>query len=275
MPYASNQGVRIYYEVEGQGPPLVLATGASADLTVWQGTGFTDALKDYQLILFDARGHGRSDKPHEVSAYAPNVAVKMAGDVIAVLDDAGIAKAHYYGYSLGALVGYRLAAGYSERFYSFILGGGSPYKLPDEGAEVLRQMVEGYNLLGTDPEAFLKGQAGVYGRPLSPEEKKRFLDLDAVALARIINSVLDLTPLTARDLVAIFVPCLLFCGEFDGWGAGAKESANYIKQAQFVSLKGYDHVTVPPDLIIRLIKEFLAQIREKHPHSHGGGNPEP
>jgi pimeloyl-ACP methyl ester carboxylesterase len=262
MSYANNEGACIYYEVEGQGPPLVLATGASADLTVWQGTGFTDALKDYQLILFDARGHGRSDKPHEVSAYAPNVAVKMAGDVIAVLDDAGIPKAHYYGYSMGALVGFRLAAGHSARFYSFILGGGSPYKIPDEGAEVLRQMIEGYNLLSTDPEGFLKGQERVFGRPLSPEERKRFLDMDAAALARIIRSIIDLPPITPRDLAAISVPCLLFCGEFDGWGVGAKESANYIKQAQFVSLKGYDHVTIPPDLTIKLIKEFLAQVNK-------------
>ena len=260
MPYANNEGIRIYYEVEGQGPPLVLATGASADLAVWRGTGFTDALKGYQLILFDTRGHGRSDKPHEPSAYGPDMAVKMAGDVIAVLDDAGITKAHYYGYSLGALVGYRLAAGYSARFYSFILGGGSPYKIPDEGAEVLRQMVEGYNLLGTDPEAFLQGQERVFGRPLSPEERKRWLNLDGVALSRIISSVLDLLPLTSQDLADISVPCLLFCGEDDGWGVGAKESANYIKQAQFVSLKGYDHVTIPPDLIIKLIKEFLEQV---------------
>jgi len=36
MPYANNEGVSIYYEVEGEGLPLVLATGASADLAVWR-----------------------------------------------------------------------------------------------------------------------------------------------------------------------------------------------------------------------------------------------
>ena len=56
MPYANNNGVRIYYEVEGQGPPLVLAhgMGGGGDLDAWRSTGYTDALKDdYQLILFD------------------------------------------------------------------------------------------------------------------------------------------------------------------------------------------------------------------------------
>ncbi len=71
MPYASNQGVHIYYEVEGQGAPLVMAhgMGAGGDLNAWRRTGYTDALKDeFQLILFDFRGHGQSDRPHEVSA---------------------------------------------------------------------------------------------------------------------------------------------------------------------------------------------------------------
>jgi pimeloyl-ACP methyl ester carboxylesterase len=261
MPYASNQGVRIYYEVEGKGPPLVLATGANADLTAWKVSGFRDALKDdFELVMFDARGHGRSDKPHEASAYTPDMAEKMTGDVITVLDDLGISKAHYYGYSMGALVGFRLAAGHNARFYSFILGGGSPYKIPEEGAEALKQMIAGYDLLHTDPEIFMKGQESVLGRPLTPEERNRWLALDAVALTRIIESILDLPPLTAQDLAAISVPCLLFCGEFDGWGIGAKESANHIEQARFVSLKGYDHMTVPSDLIIQLIKEFLAGI---------------
>ncbi len=264
MPYVNNNGVRIYYEVEGQGPPLVLATGANVDLTVWRVSGFGDALRyDYKLVMFDARGHGRSDKPHEDSAYGRNMAVKMADDVIAVLDDLGIAKAHYYGYSMGALVGFRLATGHSERFYSFILGGGSPYKMPDEGVDVLNHMIEGYDLLRTDPRAFLQRQERVLGRPLSSEEKSRWLDLDAVALTRIIKSIIDLSPLTARDLATISVPCLLFCGEFDGWGVGARESANYIKKARFVSLKGLDHVTIPSDLIVQLIKEFLAEVNNR------------
>ena len=64
MPYADNQGVRIYYEVEGQGPPLVLGHGGSYTLEMWREWGYTDGLRDeHQLILLDFRGHGRSDKP--------------------------------------------------------------------------------------------------------------------------------------------------------------------------------------------------------------------
>jgi len=259
MPYADNNGVKIYYEVEGKGPPLVLATGANTDLTVWKPSGFIDAFKDdYQLVMFDARGHGRSDKPHEASAYGLN----MAGDVIAVLDDIGISKAHYYGYSMGALVGYRLAAGYNTRFYSFILGGGSPYRIPDEGMRAVKQIIAGHDLLRTNPDMYLQKMESALGRPLLSEEKSRWLALDTIALANAMESILDLPRMTDTELAAISAPCLLFCGEFDGWGIGAKESVQYIKQARFVSLKGHDHVTVPSDLIIKLIKEFLTEVSE-------------
>ena len=60
MPYASNQGVRIYYEVEGDGPPLVLQHGSACSSAEWREMGYSDVLRwDYQLILIDARGHER------------------------------------------------------------------------------------------------------------------------------------------------------------------------------------------------------------------------
>ena len=70
MPYVSNQGVRIYYEIEGSGPPIVLAHGISGSLEDWREVGWVESLRDrYRLILVDARGHGRSDKPHDPGAY--------------------------------------------------------------------------------------------------------------------------------------------------------------------------------------------------------------
>ena len=57
MPYANNNGVKIYYEVEGEGPPLVLAHGNSRMLDYWRTYGYADALKTvFKLVLFDARG---------------------------------------------------------------------------------------------------------------------------------------------------------------------------------------------------------------------------
>jgi len=98
MPYAINQGVRIHYEVEGEGPPIVLQHGFTRDLGFWRQFGYVDAPKhNYQLILLDARGHGLSDKPHDPSAYAWELRVS---DVTAVLDHLDIRKAHFWGYSI-------------------------------------------------------------------------------------------------------------------------------------------------------------------------------
>ena len=64
MPYAINQGIKINYQIEGDGPSLVLLHGGLSNLQMWYELGYVEALKnDYQLILIDLRGHGSSDKP--------------------------------------------------------------------------------------------------------------------------------------------------------------------------------------------------------------------
>ena len=150
MPYANNQGIRIRYEVEGKGPPMVLHHGFGGFLEHWYDTGFVEAMKDdYQLILIDARGFGASDKPHDREAYrlAPRVQ-----DVVSVLDDLGVTQAHFHGYSMGAYIGWGIAQYAPERFLSLILGGGGPPKEtwdetesgPGPMQEILRQGVDAW-----------------------------------------------------------------------------------------------------------------------------------
>jgi pimeloyl-ACP methyl ester carboxylesterase len=107
MPSANNHGVRIHYEVEGAGPPLILHHGTFMSGADWRDFGYTDALKhDHQLILMDARGHGASDKPHDPAAYE---IVALVGDVTAVLDDLHIRRADFFGYSMGGWIGFGCA----------------------------------------------------------------------------------------------------------------------------------------------------------------------
>ena len=71
MPFVVNQGVKIYYEVEGHGPPIILAHGATGDMSFWRGYDYVNRLQDqFTVVLYDARAHGKSDKPHETDAYA-------------------------------------------------------------------------------------------------------------------------------------------------------------------------------------------------------------
>jgi pimeloyl-ACP methyl ester carboxylesterase len=71
-----------------------------ASLESWHDFGYVSALQDdYRLILLDAREHGDSDKPHSPEAYELKTRV---ADITVVLDDLGIAQAHFLGYSMAA-----------------------------------------------------------------------------------------------------------------------------------------------------------------------------
>jgi len=93
MPYVTSDGIRIHYEVEGDGPPLVLQHGFGQNASSWRLAGYVDALKpQYRLILVDARGHGESDKPYDPTAYT---LPRHVGDVVAVLDALNLPAAHF------------------------------------------------------------------------------------------------------------------------------------------------------------------------------------
>lgn len=123
MPRVDNRGISIHYSVEGDGPPLVLLHGITDSSETWYERGYVAALKPkYRLVLIDARGHGKSDKPHETRSYTPE---KLASDVIAVLDDLDLKTVAYWGYSRGGWTGFALARHALDRFASFVIGGAS------------------------------------------------------------------------------------------------------------------------------------------------------
>ena len=265
MPYANNNGVKIYYEVEGEGPPLVLAHAIMSSLTDWRTFGYADALKtDYRLVLFDARGRGRTDKPRQASAYEYSV---LATDVLTVLDDLGIDRAHYLGYSMGARVGFLLATRNAARFNSFILGGNTPYQIPVGTVKTMTDLIEGHKLLRADPESYLQQMARRLGQPLTPEQRQRYLAQDADTLIAMESAWLDSPSLKDHDLSRISLPCLIYCGDIDqgGFHAAALECVDHIPNANFVSLAGCDHSTamVRSHLILPHIKEFLARVSKK------------
>jgi pimeloyl-ACP methyl ester carboxylesterase len=231
MPYVRNQGLRIHYHVEGDGPPLVCQHGFGDSLESWYELGYVDAFKDeYRLILIDARGHGASDKPHEPEAYSfPNV----TADVVAVLDALSITQAHYFGFSMGGKNGFALAAYAPERLRSLSV-------LGDTAAAQAHTSLEFWiAALRHGPEAV----ASLWAReePVSPAMRQRLLANDSEAL--IAQRLQRKEPMGFDDILPTLpIPCLLMVGEADASYANVKACSQRIPNATFVSISGRGHM---------------------------------
>ena len=106
MARAINDGVGIHYEVTGEGRPVLFLHGFPDTGALWRHQVDALARAGYQAVVPDLRGFGRSDKPEGVEAY--NLLL-LAGDVLAVLDDAGLDRVHVVGHDWGAAVAWALA----------------------------------------------------------------------------------------------------------------------------------------------------------------------
>jgi pimeloyl-ACP methyl ester carboxylesterase len=100
-------GVGIEYEVTGEGRPVVLLHGFPDSGRLWRHQVPALAAAGFQVIVPDLRGYGRSDKPGAVDSYSIPL---LAGDVLAVLADAGASQAHVVGHDWGAALAWALAS---------------------------------------------------------------------------------------------------------------------------------------------------------------------
>lgn len=247
MPQANNEGLPIYYEVEGTGPPLVLLHGSFGSLDDWRDFGYVDALKGrHRLILMDSRGHGKSGKPHDSSLYS---LASRASDVIAVLDDLGIQKADFMGYSMGGWIGFGLAQYAPDRFRSLVLGGAHPFQ---ENMQAFRAM------LPKEPSAFLALLEPAFGVHLTPAMRERVVTNDLDALHALTLDRDDLS----RVLPTMRMPCLLFAGSTDPRLPQIEECAQRMPNATFFSLMDCGHVAAlgRSDLVLPHLRVFLDQL---------------
>jgi len=125
-------GVRIRYVDHGAGAPVVLVHGFTASIErSWIDTGvLPDLARDYRVIAFDLRGHGKSGKPHDPKAYE-----ELAADAIRLMDHLHLQQAHLVGYSLGGIVLAKLLTTHPERFLSVVLGGAAYRRSQSQDAD--------------------------------------------------------------------------------------------------------------------------------------------
>ncbi|QHP67184.1 alpha/beta fold hydrolase [Bradyrhizobium sp. LCT2] len=131
MPKIDRDGVGIYYEVHGDGPPLLLTHGYSSTSAMWREQ--VDALaKDHKLVLWDMRGHGQSDYPDDPKAYSEALTV---GDMAAILDAVGSKRAVIGGLSLGGYMSLAFTRAYPQRVRALLIIDTGPGFKKDDARE--------------------------------------------------------------------------------------------------------------------------------------------
>lgn len=228
MPQLETGKAGISYEVAGAGDPVLLIHGFAATAQDnWGRTGWIHALNraGRQVITFDLRGHGESEKFYDPADYAID---KLAGDALALLDHLKIARSDVVGFSMGAGIAAELAARHGERFGSVVLagaGGGS-------GQSLGRGDILGVALETEDPETIDDSTAR--GFRLFAEG----LGQDRRALAACSRAPRE----NRADPALIKNPVLVIAGARDDLAGDPAELAIRIRGAKSECIPGVDHM---------------------------------
>ena len=263
-------GTRIAYRVFGARPddedprdpahaPVVLVHGTALSQAVWRGSGWVRGLSpERPVITLDLRGHGRSGTPHEPAAYAMDL---MVADVLAVLDATGVDAVHHVGYSLGARVGFSLAAAHPDRLLSTSSLGGSPRS----GVGVFDRVffpgcIEALEAGGMP--GFLDAWERHSGHPVDAATRGAFLADDARALAAYMRESERDAGVPDAVVAGSAVPLLLLAGTRDPERLRAAHHVRALRpDAPLVELEGATHADTPrhPDAL-PAVARFLATI---------------
>jgi pimeloyl-ACP methyl ester carboxylesterase len=130
---ASINGMDMYYEIRGDGEPLVLLHGGGGIGANWNLV-FKDPPKGYQLIVPDLRGHGRSTNPENKFTFK-----QSARDVLALTDHLGIERFKAIGMSLGAKTLLHVATLQPNRVEAMVLVSATPY-FPEQARVIMRSV---------------------------------------------------------------------------------------------------------------------------------------
>jgi pimeloyl-ACP methyl ester carboxylesterase len=256
MPFmgtAVRNGVRLYYSDSGAGPAVFFHTGGGGDGTMWKAAGHVDGLPGWRHLLFDHRGHGRSDKPEELEAHRID---EYIADVIAVLDHAGVDRAAMVGYSDGARLIYSLAARHPERVAAIVGIGG--VGLPSDTNDYRLEIATGVRQAGvrTYVEEMSAGETEPAPEWLIENLAATSSDMFALELEGWADSSTE-----CDDFPLIMAPTLILCGERENTDGAAEMAAQALPRGGAVVMPGFGHLQAfwRTDLTVPIISDFLAR----------------
>jgi pimeloyl-ACP methyl ester carboxylesterase len=235
MPSFRSDIVDIFYEVTGEGSPVLLVHGFASNARVnWWDTSWVKTLNDagYQAITFDNRGHGMSTKLYDEAAYP---ASEMAEDARRLLDHLGIRQVLVMGYSMGARIGAFLTINHPERVRAAVFAGLAENMIKGfGGSEPIARALEAGSVADiTDP-------GGRVFRLFAEQTKS-----DLKALAACMRS--ERQKITRAELGEIKVPVLVVAGEADEIAGAVQPLVDAMPSAQGVVLARRNHMNAVGD----------------------------
>ena len=270
MAYArTDDRVRIYYEEHGAGTPLVLAYGIGGNTDMWD-TNTAALAARHRVILWEPRGHARSDSPEDPAKYSFQ---RWALDLRDLLDHLGIRKAHVGGLSLGGGIAARFALRNPGRVRSLIVtnsSSASGLPLSVENLVMRARSIEITLRQGMDAmaEYAMTANPNVAGRlALNPDAKAEFYEeyrrLSPIGYANSLRALIAMDHITAElpQLAKRRIPVLLVGGDQDPSLGPMKVMHETIRGSKLVVLSPATHFANrdQPEAWSRAVLDFLAR----------------
>ena len=259
-------GQELYYELHGDGPPLVLVMGIGYDSSLWTLAQVPVLSTQFQVILVDNRDAGRSSKARQ-----PYTIADMADDLAGLLDELGIQRSHVLGLSMGGMIAQEFALRHGDRLDRLVLAGtgAAPARSAVDPIHIWNwvkandatgEMFGGQQFVSLFSTTFLRNHQAVRDtaellannpHPMSPEAYRR------QAAAYLQFNALD-------RLAAITAPTLVIVGEQDlltpPWIAREVAEAITGARLEVIPGDGSSHLVAieRPDDFNRLVSSFLS-----------------
>lgn len=238
----ADDGIAIAFEQAGMpgGAPVMLVHGfGSSRSQNWKSTGWysTFAEAGFSFTAMDCRGHGMSGKPHDPAAYGHE---RMARDVLAVMDAAGLERALLCGYSMGGFISLRLTATHPDRVSKLALAGVGEYYLhgprisDPNSRDLLAEALE------MDDASGLTDRRAIMFRKFAEQPGK-----DRFALAACMRAMSPRLP--SETLAQFQQPVLVVCGENDDIAGPPDLLAAQFRHGSAVTVPARDHNTAVGD----------------------------
>jgi len=235
MAWFTSDGLQLAYDEFGRSDArkaIVLVHGFSSNRNEnWKRMGWYDAIagKGLRGLALDCRGHGESAKPHDAAQYDRR---RMVGDVFALMDHAGVERAHVLGFSMGAHIALGAALQDGGRIDHLVVAGvGGRIFEPARDPEGMGKAME-----AASPDDIADPMLKSF-RHFADEQKE-----DRLALAACSRGPRE--AITRDALFAIRRPALVIAGARDELAGPPQGLAKEIAGAKAVSIPGCDHFSM-------------------------------